>query len=147
MIEQKIDLAHFKNIKLWQIMCEDVINIDLDTPASHAAKLMRQNRIHGLCLTEPDNPKKIKNVITSFDLLNITYLTSLIEDTQHLKEIKVKDIVQSQKLITLSPQDTVKDALEIIAKKNIRTIPITEDGMMVGIVSVLDIVKAVQKSI
>ena len=53
-----------------------------------------------------------------------------------VKDWMVKDV------ITISPDTTVPDASAIMRKKGIRRLPVVEDGVLVGIVSQTDVMKA-----
>lgn len=48
----------------------------------------------------------------------------------------------STSLTTMTPEDDVDELLSIMLKKRIRHMPILEDGLLVGIVSIGDAVKA-----
>ena len=45
-------------------------------------------------------------------------------------------------VITCSPEDEARDLAEIMTKQRFRHLPVVEDGDLVGIVSIGDIVKA-----
>jgi CBS domain-containing protein len=82
-------------------------------------------------------------VITSFDILGMTYFGRFSEDTEFIKNTRIEKLVKEQKLISFSPDQTVRDALEVVAEKNIRTLPIVEGKKLVGVVSIVDLVKVI----
>jgi len=58
------------------------------------------------------------------------------------RETAVAEIMTS-KLITVGPETTVTDAMELMTEKRVRHLPVLEDGELVGLISIGDVVKAV----
>lgn len=58
------------------------------------------------------------------------------------KETQVQEIM-TRRVITLEPQQTVEACMVLMTDKRIRHLPVLEDGRLIGIVSIGDIVKAV----
>lgn len=137
---------NISEIKLKSIMKKDVIKIKSHSPAGEAAKVMLKNTIHGLPVVDPDDDTKLINMITSFDLLGLTYFGRFSEDTDFINKTKVEKLTEDKELAYLSPEATVKQALDFISEKNIKSIPILEDGKLLGIVSIMDIVRVILSS-
>lgn len=55
-------------------------------------------------------------------------------------EIKVGDVMTGD-LITITQDATVSDCMRIMTEKRIRHLPVVEDGQLVGIISIGDVVK------
>ena len=55
------------------------------------------------------------------------------------RETPVADIM-TRDVITVVPGDSVEDCLEIMTKNHVRHLPVIEDGRMVGLVSIGDLV-------
>jgi len=58
------------------------------------------------------------------------------------KETQVQEIM-TRRVITLEPQQTVEACMVLMTDKRIRHLPVLEEGRLIGIVSIGDIVKAV----
>jgi CBS domain-containing protein len=58
------------------------------------------------------------------------------------KETQVQEIM-TRRVITLEPEQTVEACMVVMTDKRIRHLPVLEDGRLIGIVSIGDIVKAV----
>ncbi len=58
------------------------------------------------------------------------------------KETQVQEIM-TRRVITLEPEQTVEACMVLMTDKRIRHLPVLEDGRLIGIVSIGDIVKAV----
>jgi CBS domain-containing protein len=60
------------------------------------------------------------------------------------KETKIKDIyVHSRNVMSVSVDDSVEKAMEIMMTKSIRHLPIMDGDKLVGIVSIKDLIKEV----
>ena len=70
------------------------------------------------------------------------YARKVILQGKHSKETKVEDIM-TRRVITLEPQQTVEACMVLMTDKRIRHLPVIEDGRLIGLVSIGDIVKAV----
>ena len=58
------------------------------------------------------------------------------------RETAVAEIMTST-LITVGLETTVTDAMELMTEKRVRHLPVLEDGELVGLISIGDVVKAV----
>ncbi len=59
----------------------------------------------------------------------------------HLGRVKVSDIM-TRKVRTCSPDTDIDEVMSLMTSSRIRHLPVVEDGSLVGIVSIGDIVKA-----
>jgi signal-transduction protein with cAMP-binding, CBS, and nucleotidyltransferase domain len=55
-------------------------------------------------------------------------------------DVIVEDVMQT-KIITLNPHQDMYDALQLMKKYNIRTLPVVEDGKLKGLLTLKDILK------
>ncbi len=51
--------------------------------------------------------------------------------------------IMSSPVITVMPDDTVRHCMTLVTERRIRHLPVLDDGILVGIVSIGDLVKAV----
>ena len=51
--------------------------------------------------------------------------------------------VMTRNLITVSPQDRTRFCMQLMIEKNLRHLPVLEDGKLVGLLSIRDLVKDV----
>ena len=72
-------------------------------------------------------------IITEKDLVHKVVARNLKS-----KEVLIKDIV-SQKLISISPKATIIEAAKLMGRKNIKRLPVIENGKLLGIITVSDI--------
>ena len=58
------------------------------------------------------------------------------------KETSVAEIM-TEDLVTVEPATSVTDAMELMTERRVRHLPVLEDGELVGLISIGDVVKAV----
>jgi CBS domain-containing membrane protein len=49
--------------------------------------------------------------------------------------------VMAKKLITITPETTIKEAAEILASKEFHALPVCEEHLLVGIITTTDLIK------
>jgi CBS domain-containing protein len=58
------------------------------------------------------------------------------------KDTSVRELMTSN-LLTVSPSQTIDDCMEMITDNRVRHLPVVEQGRLIGIISIGDVVKAV----
>jgi len=117
-------------VKVREAMTRPVITIDANSTVHEAAKLMAENNIGSVVVVEGEKPI---GIITERDVAYCVAATDLKPSL-----VKVRDIM-SKNLRTISPDKTLTEASRIMAKYNIRRLPVIENGKLVGIITNKDI--------
>ena len=135
-----------KKFLLEDIMCEQPIKVSEDVRVGMVAHLLLRYRINGIFVVKKNDENQLVGVFTTTDLLKLLE-RALSNRKQKLKELKrVSDFsvgqVASKKVITLSKKTTIIKAVAIMHKKHVHTLPVYEDGKMVGVVGRHDILNA-----
>ena len=68
------------------------------------------------------------------------YARKVILQGKSSKQTKVKEIMTSPAIFVI-PEQTVEDCMRIMTEKHIRPLPVVEDGNILGVVSIGDLVK------
>ncbi|XP_060199703.1 CBS domain-containing protein CBSX3, mitochondrial [Lycium barbarum] len=106
--------------------------------AYDAVKQMTANNIGSLVVLKPGEKKLIAGIITERD-----YLRKVIVQDRSTKYTRVGDIMTEQsKLITVTSDTNILQAMQLMSHHHIRHVPVI-DGKVLGMISVVDIVKAV----
>ncbi len=113
------------------IMNKNVITIDGSMSVQEAAQMMTNANVGCVIVTKKDNPV---GIITERD-----FVTKIAAEGRPLFT-EVCEIM-SIPLTTVSPDDTVWDAAEIMRVKGIHKLPVQEGNEIVGIVTTTDFVK------
>ena len=90
----------------------------------------------------PDQPigaEQIVGVITERDYLRMVALKGRQSRTTAIEEIMVTD------LLVAAPDTRVEEALSVMTHARVRHLPVFDDGHLVGIVSMGDLVKAISR--
>ena len=111
-------------------MTEDPRSIDQSASVVEAARLMRAEDIGSLPITDGD---KLVGMITDRDIT-----TRVVADAADPQMTSVGD-VYSRDLISVEPDEDLEDALQLMARHQVRRLPVVENGRLVGIVAQADI--------
>ena len=113
---------------------KEVWSIGPDSPVLEAIRLMAEKHIGAL------------PVMRGAELLGIVserdYARKCILMGRSSSETPVKDIM-STPVRTVSPDEGVHRCMEIMTERRIRHLPVLENGVMVGMISIGDLVRAV----
>ena len=121
-------------MNICDIMTEQVISISEDEPVVAAARLMKQNNIGALPVR--DEKGKLKGIVTDRDIV----LRCVAANT-NLQDVRIGEIM-SRNLVTASPFDDAEKAAVKMGESQVRRPPITDNGVLVGIVALGDIAKS-----
>jgi CBS domain-containing protein len=111
-------------------MTEDPRSIGTSEPVVDAARLMREQDVGSLPVTDD---QKLVGMITDRDIT-----TRVVAEAADLKLISVGD-VYSRDLISVEPDQDLAEALRLMARHQVRRLPVVEDGNLVGIVAQADV--------
>jgi len=91
------------------------------------AKDMAEREVGGVVITTEGKPA---GIITDRDIVSRVLLRN-----RKASEVKAKEIM-SLPLITIEPQTSVKEACELVAKRGIKRLPVVENDVVIGVVSI-----------
>jgi CBS domain-containing protein len=111
-------------------MNEDPRSIGTSEPVVDAARLMREQDVGSLPVTDNE---KLVGMITDRDIT-----TRVVAEAANPKMISVGD-VYSRDLISVEPDQDLDEALRLMARHQVRRLPVIENGSLVGIVAQADI--------
>ncbi|MFL5825068.1 MAG: CBS domain-containing protein [Thermoleophilaceae bacterium] len=123
-------MARFqRDQKISEIMTGDPVTVERDTPIAEVARQMRQADTGAILVTENG---RLFGIVTDRDIAVRAVADGLDPDTP------VGEITTTN-LRTLSPDDTVDDAIALMREDDVRRIPIVDGDRPVGIVSLGDL--------
>ena len=118
-------------VKSFMVPREKFITVERDTPAQTAARIMRDRGIGSLFVT---NGKEIVGILTDTDM--VRRVVAAGADTQKT----TAEQIMSAPILTIEENKTVLDANDLMAQTHIRHLGVTQDGKLVGMISVRDLV-------
>jgi CBS domain-containing protein len=101
-----------------------------NTKLLDAIKKLNKNNIGALIVTENE---QLAGIITERDVLHAV-------ENKDINKLKVEDIM-TKKLLTGTKEDTTDDVMNVMTVNHIRHLPILENDVLIGIISIGDIVK------
>jgi len=79
-------------------------------------------------------------------------LAGILSERDYARKIVLRDrssrdtpvaAIMTAELVTVTPTDTVEDCLQLVTERRIRHLPVVEDGAVLGVISIGDLVKSV----
>ncbi|MBP2227768.1 CBS domain-containing protein [Azospirillum agricola] len=98
------------------------------------AQLLTEHRIGAVLVVEPDGHPA--GILSERDIVR-----AIARDGAAALSRPAADLM-TRELITGQPTDTVADLMAVMTDRRVRHIPILEDGRIVGVISIGDVVKA-----
>jgi CBS domain-containing protein len=111
----------------------EVISVAPHAILREAAELLHKHRIGALLVL--DSNQELIGIISERDIVGI-----VAERGSDALYARV-DQAMSSEVVVCSPLDTVEQLMSVMTERRIRHLPVVEDGQLVGIVSIGDVVK------
>jgi CBS domain-containing protein len=116
--------------KVREVMTEDPVVLPKDASLVEAARLMRDQGIGDVIVTDGE---QAEGIVTDRDIV----LRAVAEGSDPGK-VRVEDVLSGD-LASVTPEDSVERAIALMREKAIRRVPVLESGRAVGIVSIGDL--------
>ncbi len=113
-----------------EVMTENPQTLEATSSVAEAARVMRDSDVGNVIVLEGGS---ISGIITDRDIA-----VRVVAEGQDPQSTNVGDVA-SKDLSTLTPDDTVEDAIRLVREKAVRRIPIVEGDRPVGIVAIGDL--------
>jgi CBS domain-containing protein len=144
-------------VRAKDIMTKKVVTVLPDTPVTEAAKLLIENHFNGLPVVEEGG--RLVGIICQDDLIFqqkkiplpsfFTVLDSLIplsseksieKEVQKIAAVTVEQAMTSDP-VTIGPEADIEDIATLMIKHDIHTLPVLDQGKVVGIIGKEDILQ------
>ena len=127
-------------MKVVDVMTKNPLVMTPDETIGQADELMVENRIRQLPVVDKG---ALLGIITDRDVRSFLAQSSLVEPEERAKALRtrVRDIMTAEPL-TLSPEDDLRDAVELLIEDKIGGIPVVDEAEgLVGIVTYVDVLR------
>jgi CBS domain-containing protein len=111
-----------------------VLSVTPESSVFAALKLMAEKNVGALLVMNGD---ALRGIMSERD-----YARKVILLGKSSHELAVRDIM-SDKVVSVTPQQTVDDCMGLMTGRRIRHLPVLDNGRVVGVLSIGDLVKAV----
>ena len=116
-----------------EVMSESLVSITPMEPVAAAARLMKRHNLGALPVT--DSTGRLRGVLTDRDIvLRCLALENDPADT------RVSEVM-SRAVVTARPHDSVQTAASLMAREQLRRLPVAENGRLVGMVTACDLAR------
>ena len=120
-----------KNIR--ELMSSNPCAIDADKPVAYAAKMMKQEDVGLAPVVEGD---RLVGTLTDRDIV-----VRVVAEGKDPQTVAVREVASTD-LVTVDPQQDLDEALQLMASKQVRRLPVVEqDGRLVGVLAQADIAR------
>ncbi len=113
------------------VMSPDPITLPATTTVREAARTMRDQDVGAVVVLRGEN--EVGGIVTDRDIVIRLIAEGEDPSTATLEQVATQDIT------TLTPNDTVEDAVRVMRERAIRRLPVVDNGKPVGIVSIGDL--------
>jgi len=117
-------------MKVRDVMTSEVRSAEMDTTIEEIATMMREEDVGAIPVLDDG---ELRGIVTDRDIV-----VRCIAEGLDAAEATVEEIL-SEELTTVEPDADVEQAARIMAEKQIRRLPVVEDGDLIGMVSLGDV--------
>ena len=124
-------MTHHHHTKIRDVMTSDPRTVEPSATVQEAAKAMRDQDVGPIPIVENGS---LSGILTDRDIV-----VRVVAEGKDPSSTTVRDIA-SRDLVTIDPEQTLDEALRLMAKHQVRRLPVCEeDGRLVGIVAQADV--------
>ena len=128
-------------MKVAEIMTKNVLTVNEDADFTEACRLMQQMKIHHLPVVDKEG--QLKGIFTANDALkayNEKVFNRVITEEDTVNElIKISQIMSQKEIYSLDLESELDYALTLMKEFDIHSIPVLDEGKIIGIVTSTDI--------
>jgi CBS domain-containing protein len=115
------------------VMSSNPCAIDADKPVAYAAKMMKDEDVGLAPIVEGD---RLVGTLTDRDIV-----TRVVAEGKDPQSVRVREVA-STSLVTVDPQQDLDEALGLMARHQVRRLPVVqEDGRLVGVLAQADVAR------
>lgn len=149
-------------LKAKDIMKKELITLSPDTEITAAAKILLERRINGAPVV--DGKGRLKGILCQSDLIaqqkripipsvfnlldGLIPLTSQKNLEKDMKKIAATTVSEAMTVdpVTVDPETTIEDIATLMVEKKFHTLPVVDQGRIVGIIGKEDVLRTLLPS-
>ena len=116
------------------VMTKNVVTIGPEEPVAVAARTLSRSNVGSLPVCAADG--RLRGMVTDRDIVLRSVAANEDAGQQTVREI------MTRRLVTVSPEDPLNLAAGLMAREQVRRLPVTKGGKLVGMVAVRDLFRA-----
>lgn len=123
------DILKHKGTDVWRIAPEDTI--------SHALKLMKEKNVGAVVVVSAKG--NVEGIFSERDFVRFC----APKDTLDVSHVPIKEVM-TPKVICIDEDQTIDNCMALMTDRRLRHLPVLDKEELVGLISIGDVVKAVQ---
>lgn len=119
-------------MKVRDIMTTRVVSVEPGSTVKDAAMLMNRHNIGAVPVIDGG---AVRGMLTDRDIV-----LRCVAESRDPGNVRVSDVC-SQGAVSVKPEESVSDAMHVMAAEQVRRLPVVEGGKIVGMISFADIAR------
>ena len=124
------------------IMVRDLITVDINDGLEKAEHLLKKHRIRHIPVVKG---QEIVGMLSINDILRISFADGAFREEEDISSsiyemFTIKNLMRS-KLQTIRSDNTIKEVAEKFVESEYHSLPVVDDGILVGILTTTDLIK------
>ena len=128
-----------KNEPISSIMTKELITLSLNDSLYSAEKRMKVNHIRHMPVVDGE---QLIGLVSLSDLQRVSFIDAYskegTEDTPVYNMLSIRDLMIKNPL-TASPKTTILEVSKLLASKEFHSLPVVDEGKLVGIITTTDL--------
>lgn len=120
-------------MQVGEMMNSNVISVAPEESVAFAARLLSRYNVGSLPVCAADG--RLKGIVTDRDIV-----LRCVAAENGPENTPVKDVM-TRNIVSVAPQDDVREATRLMAAEQIRRLPVVQNGRVVGMISLGDMAK------
>ncbi|MFH1422250.1 MAG: CBS domain-containing protein [Planctomycetota bacterium] len=149
---------HSADLRVKDIMTKNIVSINEDSTIAELCTLMSQFKLSAIPVVDKEGI--LTGIISEKDIITheVTSREPILVDSDLFELISSKyhdlesvhfgasfvfvEEIMTRNVVTITPEESVSTAAEIFCNSDFHRLPVVEDGKLVGILSSIDVLKA-----
>jgi CBS domain-containing membrane protein len=134
-----------KNKIVKEFMSKDLVTIKEEDSIDRAKRLFELNKVRHILVV--NNSGKLIGIISNHDILRVSFGDTYGDDQRDMDDaivnmLTVKDVMRKDPVVITS-DTTVEDAIYILLNRRFHSLPVVDNGKLLGIVTTTDFMKLI----
>lgn len=144
-------------LKAKDIMTKELITVSPETEIIQAARIMLEKHINGIPVVDKNG--RLVGIVCQSDLITqqrefplpsvfnllggLIPITPFSEYEKEVKKMSAMKVAQAMTTdpVTVNPENTLEEVATLMVKKSIHTLPVVEQGKLVGVIGKEDVLR------
>jgi len=138
-IVRKLPSQLFKQRRVFDIMNKNPKTLSPESTISDAIKSMATHEIRHLVITRGN---RVMGILSIRDILR--YTLKQLEAGRNIDQSYPITSLMSHNPVTIDPSASVTDAIDLMRRNNVSSLPVVEKGVLMGIITEKDLIREIK---